>query len=884
MKFSTFLSKFPGARKQGKQWLAKCPAHDDQKPSLSIAEGADGRLLLKCQASCAVESVCAAVGLTTADLFTAPKPKANNAQRKIAATYDYFDSKSRLVLQAVRFEPKRFSQRRPDGSGNWVWGLSEDEYVQSARGDWYKVDEKTPTTKTRRKFGECPRVLYRLRELLATDPSTLVFIPEGEKDVERLRSLGLVATCNAMGAGKWRDEYNEPLRARAIVIVEDNDKAGREHALQVARSLHGVATSVKVLRLSGLPDKGDVSDWLDAGGTVEQLLEIVAHCPEWSPASEATSVTAEPAEESEAKRSIAIALIELALSRAELFHDSSGDCFASVEVSHYRQTYKLGSRDFKDWLARLLYAETGKAASSDKLSEALTVLRAKARYEAPEIETHVRVAEHAGAIYLDLCDRNWRQIEITTTNWRIVEAKDSPIRFRRAGGTLALPEPIRGGELGELRALLNLPAEDKENWPLILGWLVATFKPANETRFAYPLLAIHGEQGSAKSSTCRLLRRLVDPNKADLRSTPKDERDLAIAAEHGRVLAFDNLTHLSESLSNALCRLATGGGFATRELFTDEGEVIFDAQRPVILNGISEVVTKSDLLDRSILIYLPQIPKTERKLDRVIEREFATVQPRVLGALCNVVSVGLRNLARGVELDELPRLADFAEWVCACAEGLGFTSKEFLDAYSHNQEKANGLAIEASPVAAAVLALLAEAGDWQGEIGGLLKALNNRLEANSENPKKKLGWPQSPRGLSAKLKELAPNLRRSGVEVGFGERTKRGYTLTLSQVAKEETRKEGKDVHQVHQVHQPNRLSDLASELSGALLEIQPTETCTSENGKLTGEHLNDHSSPKVHHQVHPVSSCKQMAGELGELGEHPESPIEVERRKVVRL
>jgi putative DNA primase/helicase len=203
-----------------------------------------------------------------------------------------------------------------------------------------------------------------------------------------------------------------------------------------------------------------------------------------------------------------------------------------------------------------------------------------------------------------------------------------------------------------------------------------------------------------------LLRRLIDPNKADLRATPKDERDLAIAAEHGRVLAFDNLTYLSDSLSNALCRLATGGGFATRELFTDEGEVIFDSQRPVILNGIAEVVTKSDLLDRSILIYLPQIDRKKRKLDRVIDRDFAKAQPRILGALLDAVSKGLKRLKDGVTLDELPRMADFAEWATACESGLGLTEGQFLKAYKSNQEKANGLAIETSPVAQEIITFI----------------------------------------------------------------------------------------------------------------------------------------------------------------------------------
>lgn len=566
------------------------------------------------------------------------------------------------------------------------------------------------------------------------------------------------------------------------------------------------------------------------------------------------------------KESLSQTLINLALDNAELFHDSGGDGFATVTINDHRETYKLSSRDFKDWLAGLLYSETGKAASGDKIGEAVTVLRAKARYEAPKAEVHVRVAEHAGAIYLDLCNEDWQQVEINEHGWRVIESKDSAVRFRRAGGMLPLPVPVRGGELSELRELLNLPADDTDNWPLLLGELVAAFKPCNETRFAYPLLAIHGEQGSAKSTTCRLLRRLVDPNKADLRATPKDERDLAIAAEHGRVLAFDNLTYLSDSLSNALCRIATGGGFATRELFTDEGEVIFDSQRPVFLNGIAEVVAKSDLLDRAILIYLPRIDKRKRKLDRVIDREFAAAQPRVLGCLLDAVSTGLRRLREGVHLEELPRMADFAEWVMACEPGLGLADGQFMKAYQSNQEKANGLAIEASPVAQAIVALIGDCHEFEGTTGGLLKALNGRLTTNGENPKHKQSWPQSPRALGAKLKEIAPNLRRSGVEVAFGDRGRSGYTITL---AKMPPGKEEKDVHDVHDVHAPNADNDLDREHWREQVPDELPEMFTDEDYAPPREHLADAEKADVHANVHTLNGYKQKAGEHREHREH---------------
>ncbi|HEX5084217.1 MAG TPA: bifunctional DNA primase/polymerase, partial [Blastocatellia bacterium] len=300
------------------------------------------------------------------------------------------------------------------------------------------------------------------------------------------------------------------------------------------------------------------------------------------------------------KQSLAATLIKFALADSKLFHDAGGDCFATVEVKGHQETYKIGSRAHKDWLAQLLYSKTQQAARTDALGDTVAILRAKALYDGDKMEAHVRLAEHDGSIYLDLCDDQWRQVKIAKSGWGVIKSEDSPVRFVRAKGMLALPEPKHGGDIGLLRDLLNLPENDKDNWPLIAGWLVSAFKPSSDG-FDYPLLSIHGEQGSGKSTAQRLLRDLIDPNRATLRAAPRDERDLAIAAAHGRVISCDNLTQISEPLSNAFCRLATGGGFATRELFSDDGEVIFDAQRPVIVNGISEVVTKSDLLDRSIL-------------------------------------------------------------------------------------------------------------------------------------------------------------------------------------------------------------------------------------------------------------------------------------------
>ncbi|MDP6526626.1 MAG: DUF927 domain-containing protein, partial [Kiritimatiellia bacterium] len=183
-----------------------------------------------------------------------PKRGSKRPSRRIVATYDYTDEDGTLLFQTVRYDPKDFAQRQPDGKGGWKWNL---EGVR--------------------------RVLYRLPELLAADPAKPVFIVEGEKDADNLIKLGLVATTNPMGAGKWLPEYSVWLEGRQVVKVPDNDRTGREDAVKVAYSVQGVAKSVRVLELAGLPDQGDVSDWLGQGHTIDELVDLARKAPEWEP-------------------------------------------------------------------------------------------------------------------------------------------------------------------------------------------------------------------------------------------------------------------------------------------------------------------------------------------------------------------------------------------------------------------------------------------------------------------------------------------------------------------------------------------------------------------------------------------------------------------------
>ncbi|MDP9364342.1 MAG: hypothetical protein M3Q10_09000, partial [Chloroflexota bacterium] len=271
---------------------------------------------------------------------------------------------------------------------------------------------------------------------------------------------------------------------------------------------------------------------------------------------------------------------------------------------------------------------------------------------------HVRRAGHGDNIYLDLGNDAWEAVEIAPDGWRVVA--DPSVRFRRPGGLRPLPAPVAGGSVDELRLFINVASET--DWRLIVGWLVETPNPDGP----YPLLNLTGGSGAAKTTACRVLRSLVDPNVSPLQSLPHSIENLMIDATDNAIVGYDNLSYIQPWLSDALCRLATGGGFATRELYTNTGRVIFEVMRPVILNGIGEVVLREDLLDRSIIAGLLDIPDDKRRDEKEFWAAFGAVHARVLGAILDAASTALRRLPE-TTLERKPRMADFALWATAAS-------------------------------------------------------------------------------------------------------------------------------------------------------------------------------------------------------------------------
>jgi hypothetical protein len=450
-------------------------------------------------------------------------------------------------------------------------------------------------------------------------------------------------------------------------------------------------------------------------------------------------------------------LIELAQS-AELFHTPDSTGFADIDISGHRATWPIRAKGFRRWLARKYFEATQGAPSSEALQSALNVIEARAHFDAPERVVHIRVGGLGDKLYLDLCDETWRAVEIDATGWRVID--NPPVRFRRAAGMKPLPIPVRGGSVEMLRPFLNLKSD--ADFVLVVAWALAVLR----NRGPYPVLVLSGEQGSAKSTFAAILKALLDPNTAPLRALPRDDRDLFIAANNGHVLVFDNVSGLPAWISDTLCRLATGGGFGTRQLWTDQDEVLFDGQRPIILNGIEDIVTRADLADRALLLTLEPIPKGRRRSEKDLWVAFEAEHPRILGALLDAVVEGLKRLPN-TRLDELPRMADFALWATSCETAI-WTLGTFWKAYCGNLDEAVEGVIEGDPIAAAVRAMMAprtERTVWTGTASDLLGALAAEAGERVANSKT---WPDNARSLAGRLRRAATFLRKIGIEVSFG--------------------------------------------------------------------------------------------------------------------
>lgn len=744
---SNVLARFPDAIRRGDGYLARCPSHADRRPSLSIDVGESGDVLLHCFAGCGTEAILEKAGLVYGDLFADHERRAPTPIRKrgeFLCAYDYFNEAGELAHQTVRFaNPKGFSQRRPDGRGGWIWNL---------RG--------------------ITTYLYRLPELIATPLDQFVIVAEGEKDADALASIGLPSTTNPLGAGKWKPSYSEALRGRSLVLVADNDRAGRDHVELVARETYGIAARCRIPALDGLAPGGDISDWLvtHSGAEFERLIEST---PDWSPEDHATdaeqhgSTSDEPAKKG--RKSQATLIVELADNmNADLWHSTNGDAFISLAVGGHVEHHAIGSSLFNDLIGKLFYDEHRSVPGTQATKDACNVLSGRARYEGEAFPVCTRIGWEEGVVWVDLGTSDFSAVRIDDSGWTVVPSSEVGIKFRRNRSMRPLPVPTSGGSIDELRKLFNV---EDDAWKLIVAYTLGCYCPHGARAF----IELSGQQGSGKTTLLRMITALVDPAEVDVRAMPRDEESLVVAVLARATLGIDNISSLSKEMADALCRLSTGGGIGRRRHYSNDEESLLKAQLPVGWTGINSIMAgHTDLQDRTMAVNLLPIPSDHYRSEADLWDRFFAIQSDLLGAIYSGVSVAIRRLP-DVSSERSTRMADFARWIEAAAPSFGWEEDDFLNAYEASRTNASTLAVEHSPVGDLIVQLVRQEGGFEGPASELLEKLRARAD---DERKHQRGFPKQANHLSAHLRRIARALAAMGVDVEF-ERARASRAITL---------------------------------------------------------------------------------------------------------
>jgi hypothetical protein len=469
----------------------------------------------------------------------------------------------------------------------------------------------------------------------------------------------------------------------------------------------------------------------------------------------------EVASEVKGKPSQSKLLIDLAVEHYGFAMTPDGRPFAIAKDGPRVARMLRGGRDsMRAELAARFFERYSKAASTAALADAVLIMEGMASRATEAV--HLRIGPTAGGIVLDLGDDTGRAVVVSADGWQIADR--SPVLFERSELTGPLPVPIRGGDVEELRDLLNV---DPHSWPLVVGFLVAALVPD----IPHPIMALFGEQGTAKTTTVKMCASLIDPSPAQVRTTPRDIEAWVVAAKGSWIVALDNVSRIPEWLSDALCRAVTGEGLVRRQLYTDTGMSVVSFQRSIMITSIDITSLRGDLADRLVPIDLQQIRPDARRPDREIADAWHEACPRILGALLDLTSEVIGVLPT-IDLAEHPRMADFARILAAIDELRGLGA---LDAYLGLADRLAEDVIEGDPVAHAVAQFMETKTTWTGTASQLLTMITE-----DRVPK---DWPTSARALVGILTRVAPALRKAGIHYERGPRTSKERPIILTNTA-----------------------------------------------------------------------------------------------------
>jgi hypothetical protein len=669
---------------------------------------------------------------------------------------------------------KSFSQAVDLGDGEWVFNA---KHLQEKLPERLELEAKI---KGRRKH--IP--IYRYAEVqTAIAQAQQIFVCEGEKAADALWSIGIPATTTIGGSNGYKSngDYSQDLTSARLVLCPDRDQPGLKYIANFARDfnsqIEGYCLAGEIEGWSDPRDSRDLADdILDRHVARDTILASITSVERFTglpfnTKPETTVKTREPKEE-EKQETIAERVLKLAFA-AEYFCTPDKATYADIRVDGVRETHSIRSRAFRLWLTGEFYDSEEKAINSNAMAEVLGVLDAKAVRSKVVQEVNLRTAEHQGKVYLDLGSPDWSAIEVDAQGWRVVA--EPPVRFTRPESLLALPTPIEGGSLYELKELINV---DGDSWILIITFLLFSLCP-NKT---YPVLVLAAVRGSGKTAAAEILKGLIDPGKGGLIKLQNDIRNLAAAAVNRWLMVYDNVGYISADQSDDLCRMATNFGFSTRTLHTTAEETTLEFTRPQIITAIDALVTRDDLADRVLMAQLGEITEDKRLAQGALAAKVEAARPRILGAMLTALSKTLAELPN-TKPEKLPRMADYALFSIAAEKTLGLKTGEFLKVFNRSREQSRQVVLEASPLSEAILKMMENypiPQSFTGEASQLLAKLEEHAERGVPQSK---AWPRTPIALNRQLDRLAPDLKEWGIEI-TRSRTNKGRFIHIQKSLK----------------------------------------------------------------------------------------------------
>lgn len=460
----------------------------------------------------------------------------------------------------------------------------------------------------------------------------------------------------------------------------------------------------------------------------------------------------EPFEKGKATK--ASKVLEL-IQEAQLFLNQLKEPFVRMNIKGHNENHPLDGTTYRDWLSYEYYKRHGSTMGSDTLNQVIPIARSIARFEGSEHETNVRVGKTGDYFYYDLVDNNWHAVKISPDGWEIVLPTD--VYFRRYSFMCEQSTPVKG-PYGIQRFLEFVNLKKEEERQLLLVYLVCCLVPD----ISKVIAIFHGEKGSSKSTTMRLIRKLIDPSVEELLNLPREDRSIVLTLNNNYMPAFDNLDVIKDAQSDYLCRACTGGAFSFRKYFTDSDEVIFKIKRCIMVNGINLVAEKTDLIDRSITFELDRISEDRRREEGELYEEFERVKPYILADMFDILSRAMK-IHPEVSLPTKSRMADWERWAYAVAEVMGIGGEKLVEYFNKNRALGNDQVLNTNPLTSAVMTYMQTLDSWQGTLGDFHQKID-MIAANEHIETFNRHWPKSPNKVSAKLKLVKSNLLEAGID------------------------------------------------------------------------------------------------------------------------